>query len=251
MLEGLLIPMVGISSGMSIFLLSFPGMGYAMIQYDSDNIAHIEYKDPTAIVSGGVYIVYLSDEMTTDKTYEEVMSALEGENAVFMVYPLGTNGFIFLTPAYMAGDGSLLFVGQYSQLQITILMKPDGTVSAGSNLFDQSVTIQLNQDESTGTFWIDGKWDGTALADEVAIGKSLFMNCPGVGSLPYTGYNYDPVSNSVLPVFTNHYWNSGIESMELIQARILSEQFVDPKTGIYGLKVDLIRWKITGEKTIY
>lgn len=251
MLEGLLIPMVGISSGMSIFLLSFPGMGYAMIQYDSDNIAHIEYKDPTAIVSGGVYIVYLSDEMTTDKTYEEVMSALEGENAVFMVYPLGTNGFIFLTPAYMAGDGSLLFVGQYSQLQITILMKPDGTVSAGSNLFDQSVTIQLNQDESTGTFWIDGKWDGTALADEVAIGKSLFMNCPGVGSLPYTGYNYDPASNSVLPVFTNHYWNSGIESMELIQARILSEQFVDPKTGIYGLKVDLIRWKITGEKTIY
>ena len=55
----------------------------------------------------------------------------------------------------------------------------------------------------------------------------------------------------MLPVFTNHHWNRGLGSMELIQARILSEQFVDPKTGIYGLKVDLIRWKITGEKTIY
>ena len=36
--------------------------------------------------------------------------------------------------------------------------------------------------------------------------------------------------------------------MELIQARIRSDEFTDPKTGTYGLKVDLVRWKIAGEK---
>ena len=249
MLEGLLIPMVGITSAMSIFLLSFPGMGYAMIQYDSNNVAHIEYEDPSAIASGGVFVVNLSDDMTTDKSYEEVLSAFEGGNAVFMVYRLGTNGFLFLTPVYMAGDGSILFLGQYSQMQITILMTPDGSVTAESNLFDHSVTIQLNQDESSGTYWIDSKWNGTAIADEVAFGRSLFMNCPGVGKLPYSGNNYDPVRNNSLPVFANHYWNSSTECMEVVQARLLNEDFIDPKTGVYCTKVELIRWKTAGEKT--
>ena len=248
LVEGLLIPMVGINSGMGIFLLSFPGMGYIMIQYDSDNMARIEYEDPSVIASGGVYVVYLSDDMTTDKSYEEVMSAFEGGNAVFMVYPLGTNGFLFLTPAYMAGDGSILFLGQFAQMQITVLMNPDGSVTADSNLYNHSATIELNHDDSSGTYWIDNKWNGTALADEVATGRFLFLNCKGVGTLLYSGYNYDSASSNVFPVFANHYWNSSTESMELIQARILSEEFIDPKTGTYGLKVDLVRWKITGEK---
>ena len=93
---------------------------------------------------------------------------------------------------------------------------------------------------------------GTVPAGSRGSGNNgqVFANSVTVdyGTLPYSGYNYDSASSNVFPVFANHYWNSSTESMELIQARILSEEFIDPKTGTYGLKVDLVRWKITGEK---
>lgn len=247
-LEGLLIPMVGFSMGMCIFLLSFPGVGYIMIQYDSDNTARIEYKDPSALATGGTLAVMLSDDLTPDKSYEEVLSAIEAGNAAYLVYPMGSSGFIIMSLAYISRDGAIMFIGQIQHLQFTVSLNSDGTVTADNNIFNHTTTIQLNRDEASGTYWISSSWNSTAIFDEIATGKYMLMNYAGMVTLPYAGTNIDPVNRSSVPVFASHYWDSSTGIMELWQARILSDTFTDPQTGEYGLKVDLIRWKIAGER---
>jgi len=249
-MDNMILPMVGVSEGACIFLLSLPGSGYALIQYDTNNNATIEFKVPSAITTGGTLAVTLNDDMTTDKSYEEVLSALEAGNSVYMIYPMGSSGFIFLSPAYVSSDSSVLFAGQFAGIEFTVTMLSDGTVNADSNLFDHFTTVNLSYDEASDTFWIPGQWNDTAIIDEIAVGRFMALNYAGVGLLPYAGSNFDPVGNNTVPIFSTSYWDSSNETMELIQARVSAVTFVDPKSGEYGLKVDLIRWKIAGERII-
>ena len=246
-LETILIPLIAMIDENLLFLLSIPGEGTVALMMSNENNVNIDMVEFDESSATKLLIARLSDDMTVDKSFGEIVNTLENGGMVYLLYQWGTTGVVFMHPVYMDSQSGIAFVGEVSSLRFSAMLKSDGSVTLDDNMFDQHVSIRIEQDEKTAAYWVSSSWTGTAIADEIAVGRSVSAFLPGVGSMAYTGSIRDDGINNVLPVFEAHCWDAAEGSFTFVQARFLLDDYV-LDDGSIQKKVEVIRWKLPGER---
>lgn len=246
-LDTILIPLIAMIEENLLFLLSIPGEGTIALTMSSGNSVRIEMVETADFSETKILIAQLSDNMTVDKSYEEIAGCLEDGGMVYLLYKWGSTGVVFMHPVFMDLQSGIAFVGEVSSIRFAAMLKSDGSVTIDDNMFDQHVFIRIEQDQETGIYWVPGSWTGTAIADEIAVGRSISAFLPEVGSMAYAGSIRDSTLNNTLPVFEAHCWDSAEGYFTFVQARFLLEDHV-LEDGSSQRKVEIIRWKLPGER---
>lgn len=246
-LETILIPLIAMIDENLLFLLSIPGEGAIALMMSDENNVNIDMVEFDEASASKLLIARLSNDMTVDKSFGEISETLENGGMVYLLYQWGTTGVVFMHPVFMDSQSGIAFVGEVSSLRFSAMLKNDGSVTIDDNMFDQHISIRIEQDENTSVYWAPSSWTGTAIADEIAIGRSVSAFLPGVGSMAYTGSIRDDEINNVLPVFEAHCWDAAEGSFVFVQARFLLDDYV-LDDGSIQKKVEVIRWKLPGER---
>lgn len=246
-LETILIPLIAQIDEELLFLLSIPQECTIALRMSSENNVNIDMVENDGSAASKLLVARLSDDLTIDKSFGEIADTLENGGMVYLLYRWGTTGVVFMHPVFVDSQSGIVFVGEVSSLRFSAMLKSDGSVTIDDNIFDQHVSIRIEQDEKTAVYWVSSSWTGTAIDDEIAIGRSVSAFLPGVGYMTYTGSIRDNELNSILPVFEAHCWDAAEGAFTFVQARFLSDDYV-LDDGSWQKKVEVIRWKLPGER---
>ena len=246
-LETILIPLIAQIDEDLLFLLSIPQECTIALRMSSENNVNIDMVENDGSAASKLLVARLSDDLTIDKSFGEIADTLENGGMVYLLYRWGTTGVVFMHPVFVDSQSGIVFVGEVSSLRFSAMLKSDGSVTIDDNLFDQHVSIRIEQDEKTAVYWVSSSWTGTAIDDEIAIGRSVSAFLPGVGYMTYTGSIRDNELNSILPVFEAYCWDAAEGAFTFVQARFLLDDYV-LDDGSIQKKVEVIRWKLPGER---
>jgi hypothetical protein len=144
----------------------------------SENNVNIDMVENDGSAASKLLVARLSDDLTIDKSFGEISETLENGGMVYLLYQWGTTGVVFMHPVFMDSQSGIAFVGEVSSLRFSAMLKNDGSVTIDDNMFDQHISIRIEQDENTSVYWAPSAWTGTAIADEIAIGRSVSAFCP-------------------------------------------------------------------------